>query len=265
MKSSLVLAAFFFFFYTAKSQQLIPTHGYMEINIKYTGKSQLDLPPPPPPPPPTFGNNSPQTEGNTPTFEDEGFRIKVWFDTVFEKVENTLYGRTTFLFNSLNQSTITLQENFGHKKGYIATKEDQEIVEKYFDSLMNKKTEATPVTRVEYINESRIVNGFQCKKAFLLTERGNVIIDTAIIWYSPDYKLPNNFNFSTDKLEHKSRLAALKILNGLPIKVDISYTSKMRIELEVIKVDFKKVVSSKEFSIPKDFILSSIKEKYGLN
>ena len=265
MKSSLVLSILLFFCYTVKSQQLILTHGYLEINVKYIGKSESDVPPPPPPPPPGLENNSPQTEAYPSTFENEGVRIKIWFDTVFEKVENNVYGRSTFLFNSVNQSTTTLHEISGLKIGFTASKEEQEIVRNYLDSLMNKKTEVAPSTRVEYINESKIVNGFNCKKAFLITEKENIIIDTAIIWYSPDYKLPVNFYFSTDNLDHKARLACLKIINGFPIKVDISYTPKMRIELEVKKTDFKKVIAAKEFSISTGFILKSIKEKYGLD
>lgn len=267
MKAQLVLFALFFLSCTIKAQQRNPSQGYLEINVKYIGKSELDVPPPPPPPPPSpsFQGEAPQTEVYISPTAYEGNKINIWFDSVYEKVENYVYGRSTILFNSVNQTTITLQETSGIKEGYIASKEDEAFINKYMNSLMNRKPATEPLTRVEYINESRQINGFNCKKAFLVTENENAIKDTAIIWYCPDYKLPGHFSFSTDKPEHKQRLKCLQKINGLPIEAEINYSPKMKIKLEVKKADFRKAIAPKEFRVPPGFVLKSIREKYGFD
>lgn len=245
------------------SQQKTITEGFLQYKIKYLAESDLDMPPPPPPPPP--GMDMPIESAPGPSAQ-EGYDISVWFNPNFEKAVNTIYGRSTYLFNTKTKATISLKEISGYKSGTIATPEDEKIADNYFDSLYGRIKEViSKETVVKYFDTIKNISGFNCKKALLITEMQNAKIDTTTVWYYPNFKLNDSFIFYTDKPEHKSKLSNLYLVNGLPISVSLNLTPKTKLEIELIKIDTGKKISDKEFLVPKDFELKTIKEINGLH
>jgi len=244
------------------SQQKIITQGYLMYNVKYITENTLDLPPPPPPPP--SGIVIPQQESTLVSFEDEGIDLNISFNPSYLKIVEVIRGRTTFLINRQNSSVTRLNEGFGFKNGTIATKEDAAAVEKYLDSLYGKKKEPVITPKIEYSDEQQIINGFNCKKILLITEFLNAKADTVTVWYFPDYKLADSFIYCANEMKYKEKLSLLNSINGLPVKVDMFVTKKMKLVLELKKIDIAKNVSEKEFLVPKGFELKSIKDHYGI-
>jgi hypothetical protein len=245
------------------SQQKIITQGYLLYNVKYIAENTLDLPPPPPPPPPS-GIVMPQQETALVSFEDDGIDLNISFDPYNLKIVEVTRGRTTFLINRQNKNIIRLNEGFGFKNGTIATAEDAAAVERYMDSLYGKKKQPVIIPKIEYTDEQQVINGFTCKKALLISEIKNAGTDTATVWYFPDYKLADSFIYCANEMKYKEKLAILNSINGLPVKIEMYVTPKMKLEMELKKIDIAKNVSEKEFLVPKGFELKSLKENYGL-
>ena len=232
-------------------------------NVKYIVENTLDLPPPPPPPPPS-GIVMPQQENVSVSFEDDGIDLNISFNPSFEKIVEVTRGRTTFLINRQNNNIIWLDEGFGFKNGTIATAEDAAAVERYMDSLYAKKRQPVILPKIEYKDEQQVINGFACKKALLIYEIQDAKADTATVWYFPDYKLADSFTYCANEMKYKEKLATLNRIDGIPVKVIMFVTKKMQVELELKKIDVSKPVSEKEFMVPKDFELKSIKDFYGI-
>jgi hypothetical protein len=247
------------------SQQKTISQGYLELKVKYLAESDLDMPPPPPPPPPLAPGMDMPAENNTGPSAQDGYDIYIWFNPGFEKVVNTIYGRSTYLFNTKNKTTISLKEISGNKYGTIATPEDEEFVNNYLDSLYGRKKEIVPhAPVVKYFDSTKAISGYNCKKALLITEIENTKNDTVTVWYYPDLKLSNNFIFYTDKPEYKNKLSKLHLINGLPLSASFNLTQKTKLEIQLVKIDTDKKISDKEFLVSKDFELKTFKEVNGL-
>jgi len=259
-----------FFFMTNSlfvfSQQKTISQGYLEFKVKYQAESVFDMPPPPPPPPPpsSVGMDMPVETYSGPSAQ-EGYDISIWFKPGFEKVVNTVYGRSTYLFNAKNKTIIALREISGNQSGTIATYEEEEMVNNYLDSLHGRKKDRivhTPV--VKYFDSAKTIAGFNCRKALLISNMENAKPDTITIWYNPDFKLDSSFIFHTDKPEHTNRLSKLHLINGLPVSVSLNLTQRTKLEIFLIKLDADKNISDKEFVVSKNFVLKSLKEVNGL-
>lgn len=264
-KTALLLCAYSFTLHSHAQQKTVP-QGYLEIKVKYRAPSIYDIPPPPPPPPPGMGIEMPPPAAETAIeiTADDGKPIYVWFNKDFEKVVISPIGKTTILLNHQTKTTITLTESFGMKSATIATPEDEEKVNRYLDSLEGKKQEAVILPKVVYTEEQKTVTGYFCKKAFLLSEIPGKKTDTAVVWYCPDYKLPENFVFVSDQPKYNSRLAPLKLINGLPLLAALHVTPKTEITWEIVKIDTETTIAAKEFTVPKKIQLSPITKIYGI-
>ncbi len=185
-------------------------------------------------------------------------------------------GRTTTIRDNKAKLTTTLLEIMGNKTGFYATDEEQEQVKKSMDSMMRarskdsvarpapKQSEASQIDLV-LTEETKKIAGYDCKKAYLITTKLMIIKDTATVWYTPSFKVPN-FTPSGAAGAIVSFTNPGNTSNGLE-KIDgfiMRYETKMRrnrtMIMEVTKVDLAKDIADKEFNIPKDFDVKSMKE-----
>ena len=192
-------------------------------------------------------------------------------------VIKTDMGRSTIIRNNANKITTTLLEMMGNKTGFFATDEEQAGMRKSMDSMMkartkdsaagNRRPQETPV-EISYTEESKKIAGYICKKAFLISTRLLGLKDTAVVWYTADFKI-NKLTSTGGGLS----IAVMGMgssnsggLNGFE-KIDgfvMRYETKMRrgrtMTVEVTKADITKEIADKEFDIPKDFDLKPMKE-----
>lgn len=185
-------------------------------------------------------------------------------------------GRTTTIRDNKTKLTTTLLEIMGNKTGFYATDEEQEQAKKSMDSMMSARPRDSSARQaprpagtstVDFVetNETKKIAGYLCKKAYLITTRLMILKDTAIVWYNPDFKVPN-FTPAGAAGAIASFMNPSTTSNGME-KVDgfiMGYETKMRrnrtMIMEVTKVDFTKEVADKEFNIPKDFDVKPMKE-----
>ena len=191
----------------------------------------------------------------------------------------TLYksemGRITTYRNNTTKSTTSIIEMMGNKTGIVSNDEDQADIVRRTDSMMKERsktdtalrgrrirTESLPVSIV-YTEESKKIAGFNCKKAFIVTDR-ILAKDSMIVWYTPDIKFPNVS--STGGL---SGLGSMANINGFD-KVDgfiMQYERNMargrKMEVKVTKIEMDKEIADKEFDLPKDIEIRNIKEMRG--
>jgi hypothetical protein len=183
-------------------------------------------------------------------------------------------GRTTILRDNTNKKTTTLMEMMGNKTGFYVTDEEQEVMRKQMDSMMQSRRQgndnnafngtAPKSTEIIYVEESKKIAGQVCKKAFIVTTRQNGTKDSSTVWYCPDFKLEGiastgglsgfgNFGRTTS-------LGGLSDLAGFPMQYEMKLNRGRKMIVEVTKLVIDKEVADKEFEIPKDFVVKPMKE-----
>ena len=186
-------------------------------------------------------------------------------------VIKTDMGRTTIIRNNAIKLTTTLMEMMGNKNGFYITDDDQVIMRKKMDSMMqaSRKDSAQHSTRpaaanpveISYTNDTKKIAGYTCKKAYVITTKFLGLKDSVPVWYSPEIKLQNIS--STGGL---SGFGSMGTVNGLD-KIDgfvMGYEMNMRrnrkMVVEVTKIDITKEIADKEFEISKDFVVKPMKD-----
>ena len=183
-------------------------------------------------------------------------------------------GRTTVLRDNTNKKTTTLMEMMGNKTGFYVTDEEQEVMRKQMDSMMQTRRQgndnnaltgnAPKSTEIIYVEESKKIAGQVCKKAFIVTTRQNGTKDSSTVWYCPDFKLEGiastgglsgfgNFGRTTS-------LGGLSDIAGFPMQYEMKLNRGRKMIVEVTKLVIDKEVADKEFEIPKDFVVKPMKD-----
>lgn len=183
-------------------------------------------------------------------------------------------GRTTVIRDNGKKITTTMMEMMGRKNAFYATDEDQKEMAKRMDSMMRTRaqnaavnnTPSTPPTyKVEYIEESKKISGYACKKALIIATRSNGKSDTTLVWYCPEFKLQNlastggslggfgGFNVSSGP-------NSMELLNGFPMQYERSMPRGRTMTVQVTKLVIDKEVADKEFEIPKDVEVKAMKD-----
>ncbi len=182
-------------------------------------------------------------------------------------------GRTTVIRDNSKKITTTIMEMMGRKSGFYATDEEQAQMRKRMDSMIQGRggqnmsiggASTTPATySIVYIDESKKVAGYACKKALVIGTRSKDRIDTTIVWYCPDFKLQNiastggpaagfgNFNTGSGGMEE---------LAGFPMQYERNMARGRHMTVEVTKLVIDKDVADKEFEIPKDIEIKAMKD-----
>lgn len=182
-------------------------------------------------------------------------------------------GRTTVIRDHAKKVTTTIMEMMGKKTGFYATDEDQAEMRKRMDSMMKSRgqnvsfgggTAASPVYTVSYINETKKIAGYNCKKALIIAKRADRS-DTTSVWFNPDFKLQNlpstggvaagfgGFSTATGN-------TGMELLEGFPMQYERKMARGRQMTVEVTKLVIDKDIADKEFEIPKDIEVKSMKE-----
>ena len=200
-------------------------------------------------------------------------------DSMVKTVMKNDMGRSTIIRNNGAKLTTTLLEIMGNKTGFYVTDDEQAVMKVKMDSMMQarRNTDSTkprpavnttvyPV-EISYVDGTKKVAGYDCKKAYVITTRLLGIKDSVAVWYSPEIKLQNVASTGgTSSFGGFGNFGNFTSLNGLD-KIDgfvMQYEMKMRrgrrMIVEVTKIDLKKEVTEKDFEIPKDFDVKPMKE-----
>lgn len=187
-------------------------------------------------------------------------------------------GRTTVIRDNSKKITTTIMEMMGKKSGFYATDEEQAEMRKRMDSMMQSRGGQnvsiggganSPATySIVYIDESKTIVGYACKKALVISTRSKDRSDTTSVWYCPDFKIQNlpvtggpavgfgNFNPSSGGMED---------LVGFPMQYQRNINRGRHMTVEVTKLVIDKDVADKEFEISKDIEIKPMKDMQNAN
>ncbi|MBS1571699.1 MAG: hypothetical protein JST62_04800 [Bacteroidetes bacterium] len=179
--------------------------------------------------------------------------------------------RTTLIRDNAKKTSTTILEMMGKKTGFIATDEEQAQAAKRIDSMMQSRNEqgnfrqrSTPVFTTEYIDETKKIAGYTCKKALVIDTTDNKA-DTTIVWYCPDFKLQNitstgGIASGFAGMVAVARPNGMENLDGFPMQYEKNLSRGRKMTVQVTKLVIDKDVADKEFEIPKDIVLKTLKE-----
>lgn len=184
----------------------------------------------------------------------------------------TEMGRTTAIRDNSKKITTTIMEMMGKKTGIYATDEDQAQMRKRMDSMMKSRGQNSsmasantpPVYSVLYVDESKKIAGYSCKKALIIAKRSERS-DTSTVWYCPDFKLQNlpstgGIAAGFGGMGAATGPTGMELLNGFPMQYERNMNRGRHMTVEVTKLIIDKDVADKEFEIPKDIEIKSVKD-----
>ncbi len=184
-------------------------------------------------------------------------------------------GRTTVIRDNSKKLTTTIMEMMGKKLGFYATDADQAEMRKRMDSMMQGRggqnvafgrgSNSSAVFSITYIDESKKIVGYDCKKALVIGTRSNGRSDTTTVWYCPDFKLQNlpstggsaagfgGFNVTAGA-------NGMEELNGFPMQYERNMNRGRKMTVQVTKLVIDKDIADKEFEIAKDIEIKPMKD-----
>jgi hypothetical protein len=186
----------------------------------------------------------------------------------------------TIYRDNATKVTTTITEMMGNVSGMRSTDDDQVEMKKKMDSMMAErmKTDTNMKRRVArnvnfessvaYTEETKKIAGYNCKKAYIITDK-LLKKDSLAVWFTPELKFPNVA--STGGLSSLGMMG--NFMGGGALNFDkvngfvMMYETKMGrgriMEVKVTKIELEKEIAAKEFDIPKDIEIKSMKDMQG--
>ena len=180
--------------------------------------------------------------------------------------------RGSIFRDNLSKTTTTIFEIMGNKQGIKASDDDQAEMIKKMDSTMKERAKKdtsfhykpravrTPVVPViSYTEESKKIAGYECRKAYIITDRllGK---DSLAVWYTPEIKFPNLASTGgTSGLGNFGGGNNFDNINGFVMQYEKSMPRGRKMEVKVTKIEITNV-DDKEFVLPKDVEIKTMKE-----
>lgn len=211
-------------------------------------------------------------------FGDGETKTNTWLKNDLVKTfSESEMGRTTTIRDNSKKMTTTIMEMMGKKMGFYATDEDQAAMRKQMDSMMKSRNQGDqqnllsstpPTTEVIYLDESKKIAGYDCKKAIIVATRSNGKKDSTQVWYVPDIKL-QGINSTGGALGGFSGFGGassqigsdgMDKLNGFPMQYERNLNRGRKMTVQVTKLVTDKEVADKEFEIPKDVDIKPMKD-----
>jgi hypothetical protein len=177
--------------------------------------------------------------------------------------------KATIYRNNTTKVTNTVMNRMGITTGSTSTDADLETMKKKMDSAMAERAKTDtnmkrrtrnvdfPAT-VSYIEESKKIGGFNCKKAIIITDK-ILSKDSMVVWYCPEFKInsvASTGGFSNIPMAARfmggSGKDNFELVNGFVMMYDRKLPGGRRMEVKVSKIDFTTDISDKEFELPKD-------------
>ena len=232
-------------------------------------------------PPPSGGGNGEEMRIMR-FFGDGETKSTTWLKNDLVKTySESETGRTTIFRDNSKKITSSIMEMMGKKMGFYITDSDQVEMGKRMDSMMKGRRQndnpgfsaTPPSTDIAYYDESKKIAGYDCKKALFITTRGNGKIDSSVVWYIPGLKLQGigstggalgGFGaFGGMASQITAGASAMEKLNGFPMQYERNMNRGRKMTVVVTKLVTDKDVQDKEFEIPKDIELKSMKDMQG--
>jgi len=182
-------------------------------------------------------------------------------------------GRTTVIRDNSKKVTTTIMEMMGKKTGVYATDEDQADMRKRMDSMMKSRGQnvsfgagpaTAPVYNIVYLGDNKKIAGYNCKKALIIATRSGKS-DTTSVWFNPDFKLQNlpstgGIAAGFGGFSSATGPTGMDLLEGFPMQYERNMARGRHMTVEVSKLVIDKDIADKEFEIPKDIEVKSIKD-----
>jgi hypothetical protein len=193
------------------------------------------------------------------------------------KVESTSdFGNNIIITDKKNKKTTTLTEAMGRKFGFYSTEEDEKAMRSRMDSSRNARRDSLekagiPVSKpakpeVEYINETKKIAGYTCKKAILKSKNQRGEVNSTIVWYCPDFKMADGFSLGGGAGRGMMAMAGVNGLDqieGFPMEYQMERNNGMKMHMTVTKVQLDAVIEDKVFEIPKGYDIKPMSEMQG--
>jgi GLPGLI family protein len=174
--------------------------------------------------------------------------------------------------------TTTITEMMGNISGMRSTDDDQVEMKKKMDSMIAErmKTDTTMKRRtrtvdfessVAYTEETKKIAGYNCKKAYIITDK-LLRKDSLAVWFTPELKFPNvSSTGGTSSLGMMGRFFGAAVsfdkIEGFVMMYETKMPRGRVMEVKVTKIELDKEIAVKEFEIPKDIEIKSMKDMQG--
>ncbi len=187
--------------------------------------------------------------------------------------------KMTIFRDNATKTTTTFTEMMGNKNGMRTTDADQEMMGKRMDSMRKErmKTDTAggkprmrtvePELNIIYLEETKKIAGYTCKKALLIQDRV-IRKDTTTIWYNPEIKFANVAStggtsgmgmFSTQM----NGGVSFEKVNGFVMQYERNMPRGRKMEVKVTKIVTDKEIAATEFDMPKDIEVKNMKDVMG--
>ena len=184
--------------------------------------------------------------------------------------------KSSIFRNNATKTTTTIYEIMGNTQGVVSNDEEQEQMKKQMDSMIAARAKTDTAikqrvrtvdvaTTVTYLEETKKIAGYNCKKALLITDRF-VKRDTLAVWYTPDIKFANVpstgglAGVPMMRMMSGGGAANFDKINGFVMMYETKMPRGRTMEVKVTKIEIDKDIAAKEFDIPKDVEIKTMKE-----
>ncbi|PWU02385.1 MAG: hypothetical protein C5B52_05620 [Bacteroidetes bacterium] len=192
------------------------------------------------------------------------------------------FGNNTVIIDEKNKKTTTLIEAMGRKQGFYSTEADEEEIRKQMQTRMDSMRKANgqppmvmnnsemPEPEIVYLDETKKIAGYNCKKAVLKIKGRNGEVNETIVWYCPDFKMADGYPLGGGKRgrvmgggPYGGDLVGLEKINGFPMAYEFSRSNGFKLKSEVTKLELDATIDDKVFEIPKGFEVKALKDMRG--
>ncbi len=195
-------------------------------------------------------------------------------DLVKTAVKSEIFRANIFRDNKAKTTTTVFQMG-GAWQGFSSSDNDQVEMSKRMDSVMKERakndTGFKPRTRdvqasVTVVNtdETKKIAGYNCKKAWVITDK-IIAKDSLAVWFTPDIKFSQvSSTGGTSGMGPMSNFMGgntnFDKIDGFVMQYQKDMPRGRKMEVKVTKIETDKDVADKEFEIPKDVEIKSVKD-----
>ncbi len=196
----------------------------------------------------------------------------VYYKGDMTKTESTTdFGNNIVISDRKNKKTTTLIEAMGRKTGFYSTETDEAAMRARMDSMRNLRMDslkkmgipvaASAKPEIEYIDETKKIAGYTCKKAILKNKNQRGEVNETTVWYCPDFKMPENYSLGGNRgMMMMGGMNGLDQLNGFPMEYEFERANGMKMHMVVTKIQLDANIDDKEFEIPKGYDIKPMSE-----
>ncbi len=201
----------------------------------------------------------------------------IYFKGDMTKIESTSdFGNNITITDRKNRKTTTLMEMMGKKMGFYATDEDEKAMKARQDSIRAQRTDSLkkmginiappPAPEIVYLEESKKIAGYDCKKAIIKTKNRQGELNESTVWYCPDIKMADGFTMNAGGAMGRAMMGGLNGIDqvkGFPMEYEMHRSNGMKVHMLVTKLQTDVTIDDKTFDIPKGYDIKPMSEMQG--